>query len=287
MIASKQDAKRAARRGSYACFAAAASTLLIVGISAWTVPVFPWVNSYALVDAFLFLLLGIWAWRISKAASVIALVLYLAEIAWKLNYVGKAAFSPVQLLWTCLFLAAFLQGVRGAFAFDALKKADTRNQEVPSFTQNLSMTTIEFWGICPCDKPPCKHSYLNGDGLDYWLTGWISTNLMPGSGRPGKAELPVSYRKIFQPRSTEDGFCPECGTPLVFKVVLPSLGCCAECARKYNEADFSNQFCSSCGHPIEIRDGLEAEMAKQRKLAALFEQLPTLKKHGFLPTKMG
>ncbi len=124
MITSKQDAKRAARWGSYACFAAAISTILLVGISAWTVPVFPWINSYALVDAFLFLLLGIWCWRVSKAASVIALVLYLTEIAWLLNHSGKAAFPARQIIWTCLFLAAFVQGVRGAFAFDALKKAD-------------------------------------------------------------------------------------------------------------------------------------------------------------------
>ena len=124
MFASKQDAKRAARWGSYACFAASASTLFIVGISASTMP-FPRINSYSLMKAFTFLLLGIWTWRVSKTASVIALVLYLTEVAWTLNYVSKAAFPGKQILWTCVFLAAFIQGVRGAFAFDALKKVDS------------------------------------------------------------------------------------------------------------------------------------------------------------------
>ena|SRR6266568_512148 len=121
----------------------------------------------------------------------------------------------------------------------------------------------------------------------YWLTGWISTNLMPGLGRPGKAELPPEYRNIFQPRITEDGFCPDCRSPLVFKALLPSLGRCAKCSREYSEANLSGGFCSDCGHPVDIDHGVKSDLAKQRKLAALFEQLPALKKHGFLPTKMG
>src|SRR5258708_38182270 len=131
------------------------------------------------------------------------------------------------------------------------------------------MKEICFWGVCPSDER---------------LVGWVSRSFLPGAGHPEKAELPVEYRGIFHPCVDESGFCPECGARLAFKATLQSLGCCENCVREYGEADLTRKFCPDCGHPVSIEDELKKQYAKGRVLAALFDDLSTLQKHGFLPT---
>lgn len=150
------------------------------------------------------------------------------------------------------------------------------------------MEEIKFWGICPNDQSPrCPNSYKKAEGLRDWLSGWVTNNCMPDSGWPGKAELPLSYQDIFQPFLVEDGFCQKCGTHLAFKASFPSLGLC-DCQREYSEADLMADFCPTCGKPVDISGELRAQIAKQKQLASLFDDvLPLLKKRGFIATLMG
>lgn len=142
-----------------------------------------------------------------------------------------------------------------------------------------------FWGICPSSgEPPCPLSYQNGLGLPDWLVGWISRNFFPGAGGSGtpRTGLPTEYRDILQVSTAEVGFCAQCGLHLVFAAKSPELGRCEKCKRQYEEADLSRAFCPSCGLPISIGQELKAEYGKQKGIATLLEQIPTLRQYGFL-----
>jgi hypothetical protein len=128
MISTKEEARDIARWGSYAAFFIAASTTLLVILRKYA-----WLDYSAFLDAFLFLIIGIGIRKMSKIAAIGGLVLYLTEIAWKWENVGRTQFGAIQLFWSGIFVVAFVQSVRGALAYHALLKAESG--QIPASTE--------------------------------------------------------------------------------------------------------------------------------------------------------
>lgn len=142
MIFSKEEAKLTARWGYYAAFAVAVFTTIQVVIryvlSDSAIPETSpsqWFSYRSLVDVLLFVCVGIGIRKMSKAAAVSGLILYLFEIAGTLYQRGVAAFTVLQILWSLLFVLGFIQGLRGTFAYHAQLKAEGREFQmvVPSW----------------------------------------------------------------------------------------------------------------------------------------------------------
>lgn len=70
-----------------------------------------------LLDIILFAFVAIGVWRLSKIWSVIGLVLYLFEVDWNLSH-GRTG----SIVVTLLILYAFINGVRGTFAYHRLSR---------------------------------------------------------------------------------------------------------------------------------------------------------------------
>jgi len=133
MIATKEGAIRTARWGSYAAFAGAffiSIAVLLKYAQPTALGIYSWIDRWALIDAGLFLLIGIGIWKMSRAAAVVGLVLYFQETAWKWDKMGSTGFGAVQVLWTILFIICYVQGVRGTFAYQALLNLEKRSASV-------------------------------------------------------------------------------------------------------------------------------------------------------------
>ncbi len=83
------------------------------------------IDGGALVDAALFALVSWRIYKMSRPWAIVGLLLYLAEVAWRIaKHVGSsdagfsAGFTPVALV----FVLAFVNAVRGTFAFHRFSK---------------------------------------------------------------------------------------------------------------------------------------------------------------------
>jgi hypothetical protein len=134
MISSKEEGKLMARWGYYAAFANALFTALLVIARYGLSGIGPsrLFSYWSLVDVLLFICVGIGIRKMSKTAAVGGLLLYILEIAGTLYQRGAAAFTAVQILWSVLFVLAFIQGLRGTFAYHAQLQTEGTEFEVAS-----------------------------------------------------------------------------------------------------------------------------------------------------------
>jgi hypothetical protein len=111
MIMDARSAKDVARWGYYAAFVVAALTALYSLLS------LAGLHHSALVDAVLFVIIGIGIRKMSRFAAIAGLLLYLSEVAWRFQYFGVKSLAPLTLLWTGVLIFCFVQGIRGTYAY--------------------------------------------------------------------------------------------------------------------------------------------------------------------------
>jgi hypothetical protein len=130
-IESLSDACRVARQGTWAaCFVAGMTAVLaLVSIAAPTPLGIP-VNAWSLIDAVIF---GIIAWgiyRLSRVAAVMALIYYMigqvSMIAASFESGRKYSVGPIAIL----MILAFVNSIRGTFAYHRLRKASSDRVDV-------------------------------------------------------------------------------------------------------------------------------------------------------------
>ncbi len=122
-IATLSDAQKVGRQGTWAaCFVAGLTALVAVAaLSGILPPGFP-ISGWALVDAALF---GVIAWgiyRMSRVAAVAGLVVYILERIYMQSALGAKAGAGIVV--TILIILAFINAVRGTFAYHRMKTAD-------------------------------------------------------------------------------------------------------------------------------------------------------------------
>lgn len=110
-----KSARTAAKQGMWASFGCAGATALVSFLSGSGMPLIEGVGPNAWVDAALFAILGMGIGRMSRAAAVGGLVLYIVErVAMSRTAGFVVGFSPLMFVAIC---ACFIHGVRGTFAF--------------------------------------------------------------------------------------------------------------------------------------------------------------------------
>lgn len=110
-IHDEQSARQVARQAMWAAFFVAIVTGAAAFLAGSGIQMINGVGPTAWVDAVVFAALGIGIARMSRLAAAGALLLYIAERIWMAPAVGL---SPVM---TIAMISAFVQGVRGAWAF--------------------------------------------------------------------------------------------------------------------------------------------------------------------------
>ena len=81
--------------------------------------IFPGLGNVAYIDVGLFILIGIGLCFHSRIAAAAGLILYLGERGFMIVQFG---FNPGQIVFAVIFGLAFLNGIRGAFAWHSLKE---------------------------------------------------------------------------------------------------------------------------------------------------------------------
>ncbi|MDP9268517.1 MAG: hypothetical protein M3P27_09380 [Acidobacteriota bacterium] len=114
-----ESAKKACRTAAGAAFFIAGLTAIVAGIALAGTTVIPGISGWALVDAAIFLVLGIFLRRFSRTAAVIALVLFILERISMMTQDTSPASLPLGIFLTLMFIT----GVRGAFAYRRLSAA--------------------------------------------------------------------------------------------------------------------------------------------------------------------
>jgi len=114
-----ESATRACRTAAGAAFFIAGVTALVAAIALAGTTIVPGINGWAFVDAAIFLVLGIFLRRFSRAAAIVALALFIIERINMMLQSTSPASLPLGLILTVLFVA----GVRGAFAHHKLNAA--------------------------------------------------------------------------------------------------------------------------------------------------------------------
>ena len=112
------DAAQAANGGFWAAIICAAFTAVFATISLFTKSSIAGIDAAAYIDAVLFAII---AWRIrrrSKAFAIIGLCLFVIE---KIHqYATQPSLAVFGIFMTVILLLAFINGVRGTFAFHRL-----------------------------------------------------------------------------------------------------------------------------------------------------------------------
>ena len=113
-----ESAKKVAMYGATAAFFLAALYAILAVISIFThlSPPLDYVRPNAIVDALIFAFLGLMIRRkISRVAAVGTLVLYIGDSIY--GAIQEGGIRVMAVLWTVIFLWAFISGVRGTFAY--------------------------------------------------------------------------------------------------------------------------------------------------------------------------
>ncbi|MBW4518560.1 MAG: hypothetical protein KME16_02345 [Scytolyngbya sp. HA4215-MV1] len=122
-IETLSDAQKVARMGTWAaCFVTGMTALLaiasIVGVLPSGVPI----NGWALIDAGIFGAIAWGIYQMSRVAAVAGLVVYIAERIYM--QVAAGAQPGAGLIVSIFITLAFINAVRGTFAYHRMKKVD-------------------------------------------------------------------------------------------------------------------------------------------------------------------
>ena len=127
-ITNKEKAKQVARQGTWAAGIVALITLVLTVIVISENPALPY-NNLPKLDAWAFWDVGIFvaiAWgiyKMSRVAAVAGLVIYIAEQV--LIRVSNPKLATNGIFFTVLIVIAFINGIRGTFAYHSLPPSNT------------------------------------------------------------------------------------------------------------------------------------------------------------------
>ncbi|BAZ03679.1 hypothetical protein [Calothrix sp. NIES-3974] len=121
-IESISDAQKVGRQGTWAaCFVAGMTTLLVLGSIFAPLPLGIPVNVWSLIDA---VIMGIIAWRIYRMSRVAALAGLIYYIIGQISMFSASEGKYKVGFVTILITLAFVNSVRGTFAYHRLQKTE-------------------------------------------------------------------------------------------------------------------------------------------------------------------
>jgi len=115
-IHDEPSARRVARQGTWGAFVVAIITAAASFLSDAGVPVFKGMGPMAWLDAAIFAALGVGIGKMSRAAAIGALLLYIVE---RIAIAPVAGLSPITMI---ALVSCFAQGVRGTWAFHKFRQ---------------------------------------------------------------------------------------------------------------------------------------------------------------------
>ena len=125
-IESLSDAQKVARMGTWAaCFVTGMTAILAIASIAGVLPSGIPIDGWALVDAAIFAAIAWGIYQMSRVAAVAGLVIYILEKIY-MHAVAGASIGA-GLLVSLLITLAFVNAVRGTFAYHRMKQADTNS----------------------------------------------------------------------------------------------------------------------------------------------------------------
>lgn len=125
-VSTTDVAERAVKTAAYVAFFVAAVTGIFSLLALFTTTQI--LSGWDVLDALAFVVLGIWILRGSRAAAVLALILYIVELA--VGIATRGGGNPVQFVVGLIFLFAFINGVRGAYSLRRLEGSAALSKEV-------------------------------------------------------------------------------------------------------------------------------------------------------------
>ena len=123
-LSSLKEAEQAARQGAGVCFVIGAITAVVAGVSLWLHKPVLGMDVWAFADAMIFALAGWRIWRLSKIWAVLALVIYVAEKVYAIEFTS-GPIPPAGAFISVVFALALIGSVRGTFAYSAFKKKES------------------------------------------------------------------------------------------------------------------------------------------------------------------
>jgi len=123
-ITDVESAKKAANQGMYASIFIAGTTLLLLGLSTQGFNPMD-LDTYSLIDIMIFVIIGWRIYAMSRTAAILGLAFYILEQVYLINDFGFRM-SAVQII----IVLAFINSIRGTYAFNVLKNYSTQNIEL-------------------------------------------------------------------------------------------------------------------------------------------------------------
>ena len=123
-ITDTETAQKASQQGYWACIFCAAATILLVAINYFGTNLLnftPW----ALLDAFLFIIIGWGIFKMNRFAAVAGLALYIIE-----RISMWAEHGPKNFVMAIIITLMFINSVRGVFAYNKYLKKDSSMSSV-------------------------------------------------------------------------------------------------------------------------------------------------------------
>ena len=117
------DAQKVGRQGALAaCFVAGMTTLFAVAAMSGALPLAVPIDGWALVDAVIFAIVAWGIYQMSRVAAVAGLVIYILEKVYMQVALGMR--MGIGTLMVVVLILAFINGIRGTFAYHRLRKGD-------------------------------------------------------------------------------------------------------------------------------------------------------------------
>jgi hypothetical protein len=135
-IFDKESARQAALQGTVAAIFVASITVLFATISL-TGTTFMQIDAWSYVDAIFFAAIAFGIYKMSRIASILGLLLYLLE-----RIDMWLTFGPKNIVIAAIFIIAFINSVRGAFAYHRIIKNPDKSPE-DIHNQTLQETPVD------------------------------------------------------------------------------------------------------------------------------------------------
>ena len=130
-----EDAEKAAHEGAAVCFVIAAFMALVATVSLWRDKPVLGIDAWGFADAIIFATAGWRLWRLSRIWAVLALAIYVLGKVYALEATSGPV-PPAGAFISVAFTLVLIAGVRGTFAYHALKKKEAAAAPVATASAN-------------------------------------------------------------------------------------------------------------------------------------------------------
>ncbi|OUC14103.1 MAG: hypothetical protein B0A82_13880 [Alkalinema sp. CACIAM 70d] len=116
------DAQAVAHQGTWAaCFVTGMTTIVALASMLKILPAGIPINAWSLIDAALFAVIALGIYRMSRVAAVAGLIVYCIERVYMQMALGPKFGAGIFV--TILLICAFINAIRGTFAYHRLKQS--------------------------------------------------------------------------------------------------------------------------------------------------------------------